>query len=280
MNCRPAINIDINNVRPMNSNPQSLTLVSRFAPIVVSHRDANFLEGTMLSVLTLHTEGALSVVWAPFDHVPVSAKLVVVGITPGATQAEKALDAFRTALRQGNDPVAASRIAKLKGSFSGAMRTNLVDMLDHIGAQQMLGVASCSAVFEPARELVHFTSALRYPVFIGGANYNGAPDMLKAPPLRRMVDTSLAEEARRLPDALWLPLGPKAGAALQHLARSRLLDGRRILMGIPHPSGANGERIAYFLQRKAASALSSKTNPASLDAAREALRAQLAQLSR
>ncbi|CAH0266522.1 hypothetical protein [Roseomonas sp. CECT 9278] len=263
----------------MISNTQPQNLASHFAPIVAEYRSANFLEGAMLAALTLHAEGALSVVWAPFDNVPASARLVVVGITPGATQAEKALDAFRTALRNGNDPAAASRIAKLKGSFSGAMRTNLIDMLDHIGAQRMLGVASCSAVFEPARELVHFTSALRYPVFIGGANYNGAPDMLKTPYLLRMVDTSLAEEARRLPNALWLPLGPKAGVAVQYLARSGLLDARRVLAGLPHPSGANAERIAYFLQRKAASALSAKTSPGPLDAAREALRTQLVQLT-
>lgn len=36
-----------------------------------------------------------------------------------------------------------------------------------------------------------------------------------------------------------------------------------------HPSGANAERIAYFLGRKSRSALSAKTNPDKLDRARE-----------
>jgi hypothetical protein len=45
----------------------------------------------------------------------------------------------------------------------------------------------------------------------------------------------------------------------------------QVLAGLPHPSGANAERIAYFLGRKEASRLSAKTNGAALDAARTAL---------
>lgn len=51
-----------------------------------------------------------------------------------------------------------------------------------------------------------------------------------------------------------------------------------VLDGLPHPSGANAERIAYFLGRKAREALSPKTSPAGLDAARDRLRAQVAAL--
>ncbi len=254
-------------------------LVSRFAPIVAAHRSGAFLKGDMLSALTLHAEGRLSVVYAPFDHVPTKAKLVVLGITPGAVQAENALAAFRTALQAGLPHAEASRRAKLTGSFSGPMRDNLVAMLDHVGAQHTLGTASCAEVFEPARELAHFTSALRYPVFVAGENYNGTPDMLSTPILRRMVETHLASEARALPDAIWLPLGPKALAAMQHLVRLGVIDRSRVLEGLPHPSGANGERIAYFLGRKPRVELSVKTAPAPIDAAREALRAQLARLA-
>lgn len=262
--------------------PHTLTqsdLVSRFAPLVAAHRSGAFLKGDMLSALTLHTEGSLSVVYAPFDHVPTKARLVVVGITPGAVQAENAFAAFRTALQAGLPHAEASRRAKLTGSFSGPMRENLVAMLDHIGAQHALGVTSCAQVFEPARELAHFTSTLRYPVFVGAANYNGTPDMLRTPALRRMVETHLASEARALPDAIWLPLGPKALGAMQHLVRLGAIDRGRILAGLPHPSGANGERIAYFLGRKPRAELSIKTAPAPIDAAREALSAQLARLA-
>jgi hypothetical protein len=53
------------------------------------------------------------------------------------------------------------------------MRTNLVSMLDHIGLASAFGIKTCANLFNPAYERVHFTSALRYPVFVGDANYNG-----------------------------------------------------------------------------------------------------------
>ena len=107
----------------------------------------------------------------------------------------------------------------MTGSFSGPLRANLVAMLDAIGVAEHLGVQTTAEIFRPGSQDVHFTSALRYPVLVNGKNYNGTPDMLKTPLLRRMVETHLAEEARMLPDALWLPLGPRPEAALRHLAR-------------------------------------------------------------
>ena len=253
-------------------------LATRFAPIVTAHRGGAFLAGNTTDAFLLHREGTLSVSWAPFDHVAATARLVIVGITPGRQQAENALAAFQKALAVGAPTAEASRRAKLTGAFSGPMRENLVAMADHIGVQRALGVRSVAEVFEPGRELVHLTSALRHPVFVGGENYNGTPDMLRTAALRRMVETHLAEEARALPQAIWLPLGPKPAAALAHLAKLGILNPDRILDGLPHPSGANGERVAYFLGRKARTALSAKTRPEPIDAARERLVARIAHL--
>ncbi|MBL6082292.1 hypothetical protein JMJ56_30410 [Belnapia sp. T18] len=230
----------------------------------------------MAEALQLHAEGSISVCWAPFEHVAADPRIVVLGITPGRQQAENALAAFNRALTSGEPLAVALQRAKLTGAFSGPMREKLVAMLDHVGAQRALGVATCAELFDPSRELAHLTSALRYPVFTAGANYNGAPDMLRTPVLRRMVETHLSEEIRALPNALWLPLGSKPAAALRHLAAANLIDRSRILEGLPHPSGANGERIAYFLGRKARGALSAKTQPAVIDAARKHLIEQLA----
>lgn len=93
-----------------------------------------------------------------------------------------------------------------------------------------------------------------------------------------MVETYLAEEAEALPNAVWVPLGAHAEACLKHLAALGRLDGRRVLSGLPHPSGANAERIAYFLGRKPRGALSAKTNPDRIDAARERVMEQMAAL--
>jgi hypothetical protein len=90
-----------------------------------------------------------------------------------------------------------------------------------------------------------------------------------------MIETLLAKEARFLPNALWLPLGPKPLAALHHLVTLGILGREQILPAIPHPSGANAERIAYFLGRKARQALSIKTRPDPIDETREHLRARI-----
>lgn len=254
-------------------------LATRFAPVVAAHRGGPFLEGATLDALTLHRGGSLTVAWSAFDHIAADARLVLVGITPGRQQAENALAAFRRVLVEGASTAEALRRAKLTGAFSGPMRENLVAMGDHIGLPRVLGVRSVAEVFDSRRELVHLTSALRHPVFADGENYNGTPDMLRTPALLRMVETHLTEEVRALPGALWLPLGPKPAAALRHLAGLGILDPDRILDGLPHPSGANAERVAYFLGRKARAALSAKTRPEPIDEARERLAARLARLA-
>jgi hypothetical protein len=260
-------------------NSSTTNLFARFASAITTCDESPMLADEMVSGLTLDRAGPVSVVYAPFDYIPPKAGLVLVGITPGRVQAENALIAARLALRAGKSNEEAARLAKLTGSFSGPLRTNLIAMLDHVGLNDTLNVTTCADLFDADRERVHFTSALRYPVFVNGENYNGAPDMLRTPVLRRMVETYLADEARALPNALWLPLGPKPAAALQHLASQGIIARERILDGLPHPSGANAERIGYFLGRKAREALSVKTVPEPIDQARMALRTRISALT-
>lgn len=228
--------------------------------------------------LTLAQDGRIRVAYAPFDHIATNAKLVIVGITPGLSQATVALAAARQHLANGINLEEALRRAKLTASFSGALRSNLVAMLDSIGVHSLFDLKTTAGLFAPGAEHVHFTSALRYPVFVDGKNYSGTPDMLMTPILRQMIDTHLAEEAALLPEALWLPLGPKAETALQHLASRGLLEKSRILAGLPHPSGANGERIAVFLGKKDADQASRQTRPGPLLAAYKTLRKQISTL--
>jgi len=53
-----------------------------------------------------------------------------------------------------------------------------------------------------------------------------------------------------------------------------------VLSGLPHPSGANAERIAFFLGRKPKEALSTKVRPEQVIAARTELKAKVAKLVR
>lgn len=218
------------------------------------------------------SEGRLTVHRAMFDHIEQGARLVIVGITPGAQQRNLADAAYAAALRRGISPPEAARIAKFAASFGGTMRKNLIATLDHAGAARMLGISSTASLFDlSTRGVAHFTSALRYPVFIDGNNYNGQVPMLGSPLLRTMIDTLLAEEAAQLRDAIWQPLGDKPAAALAYLVERGIIKASQVAPVLPHPSGANAERIAFFLGRKPASELSAKTRADRIDALRTQL---------
>ena len=219
--------------------------------------------------LLLASEGNLQTFYAPFDHVNSEARIVICGITPGLQQASRALDEARRQLRQGASLEQAKQAAKETASFAGDMRGNLINMLDHVGVHTLLGIDSCARLFNTHRHLVHYTSALRYPVFVDGQNYSGSPAMLSRASLRHQVETHLAEEIKTLgPQCLYVPLGPKVTEAFQYLRAKGLLKAEQILDGLPHPSGQNGERISYFLGRKPREKLSIKTNPTVLDGAK------------
>lgn len=229
--------------------------------------------------LLLSSEGGLQTFYAPFDHINIGARVVLCGITPGLQQASRALDEARKQLCQGASIEQAKQVAKETASFAGGMRNNLVNMLDHVGVHTLLGIDSCARLFDTHRHLLHSTSALRYPVFLNGKDYSGSPAMLSRTSLRHQVETHLAEEIRTLSQqCLYVPLGPKVTEVFQHLQAKGLLNAEQILDGLPHPSGANAERISFFLGRKPREKLSRQTNPAMLEAAKARLLAKLAKL--
>ena len=255
---------------------QNLSIAHSMLPRITPQNSTDPLNA---SELTLGGAGPIKIVYAPFDYIETRARIVVVGITPGMTQAVNALQAAMSANRSGLSVEQSLSKAKLTASFSGgAIRNNLVAMLDAIGVARHFGVQSTDAMFQPGATDVHFTSALRYPVFVNGKNYNGVPDMLTTPILREQIDTYLAEEARILSSAIWLPLGPKAEAAVAHLVRQNRLTQDRVLTGMPHPSGANAERVAVFLGRKRPEDASRQTNPGPLLSAFSRLTSQISTL--
>jgi hypothetical protein len=161
--------------------------------------------------------------------------------------------------------------AKLAGAFSGPLRPNLVALLDRVGLHRWLGLPSCGELFGARADLLHSTSLLRHPISDGGANYSGTPAPIGHPFLRQQITEYFAHEAGSFPDGVFIPLGPAVANGLQWLAETGALRPEQILDGLPHPSGANAERIAYFLGRKDRSTLSSRTDPVRLDLARERL---------
>lgn len=222
-----------------------------------------------LEPLRIRQDGSLSCYYIPFDYVSQNAKVVLVGITPGKTQLFNALSSVQSSLTKGLEQEELLKMAKNEGAFSGTLRNNLIKLLDHIGLHEKLGISSTASLFDKDAHLVHTTSVLKYPVFINGKDYSGStPNMLKHPLLREMIDDYLMEEIRQLPKAIYIPLGPKVSQVFEYLIQQGLLQDQQVLFGLPHPSGANAERIAYFLGNKARESLSIKTNPDLLDQAK------------
>jgi len=207
--------------------------------------------------------------------------VVLCGITPGIQQAVIAIRAAQAAIEKGLSQDEVLAIAKQTASFAGSMRKNLVAMLDHVGLHRYLGIQSTSALFGERADLVHYTSALRNPVLSNGKNYSGGANMARIDYLWQSASSGLKTEIDVLPnDAVFVPLGPSVDSVFERMVAERVLERSRVLIGLPHPSGANAERIAYFCERKDRAALSNKTNPDSLDQRRALIIKCIRQLDR
>jgi hypothetical protein len=94
--------------------------------------------------------------------------------------------------------------------------------------------------------------------------------------LRGQLFQWFASEMAALPRAVFIPLGPRVTEAVEAAAKQLGLSTDRVLSGLPHPSGANAERIAFFLGRKSRGDISIKVDPERLLAARASLDAKIA----
>ncbi|MCS4088969.1 uracil-DNA glycosylase family protein [Rhizobium sp. BK176] len=192
-------------------------------------------------------QGELEVAYAPFDHVNGSARVVIVGITPGRTQMEAAINAAKSGYLMKLPEEKILERAKVHASFSGDMRPDLVALLDFIGMPRVLGVGSTNELWGRAASLVHFTSALRYPTFFNGENYNGTPRVGSDPLLQRHVKAWFGAEVAALKDAIFVLLGGKVEDFVLPVLQAGGVPDGRIIRGFFHPSGANRERVKYFL---------------------------------
>lgn len=239
------------------------------------HPDSKELPKSLL----MEEAGNISVYYAPFDYVNPDAKIVICGITPGFQQAALALQEVTKQLNSGSSIEEAKQSAKNTASFGGPMRSNLIRLLDFIGVNEVLGLSTTFELFGKSGHLVHFTSALRYPVFRAGKNYSGTPSMLSNQVLRNQLERFLLPELENFDDkTIYIPLGPKVEEALKFCIQRGAIKPEQVLSGLPHPSGANAERISYFLNEKTKESLSVKTNAEKIDSARKAVLAKVSKL--
>ena len=193
-------------------------------------------------------EHGIRIIWAPFDTINSSARLAIIGVTPGPTQALLSYRAARRAVGDGSDIQASLEQAKTASSFRGdVMEPNLKSLLEHSGVAERAGIDDIDLLWTEEAHKVHFTSTIRYPTFINSKLFNNQIDTLAHAELRRYVDTYLVEELRSLPaDAQIVVLGKKGPRIVRHAAKIGGIDDKRII-SLPHPSGSATGAVRDFL---------------------------------
>ena len=197
--------------------------------------------------------------YTPFEHVVTTARLVLVGITPGITQLENSYAAMQSALRAGATPEEALRASKEAGAFSGDLRKNLLRLLKHFRFAERLDIPNEEHLWTSASSLLHSTSVVPHAAFARRneklAMFNGSFDqILAAPVLFRCFRDQLLPSLTKLPsNAFFVGLGPTPLDALHWCVREGLLRDTQVLGAFPHPSRNAGSQVDIYLGiRKAA----------------------------
>ncbi len=167
------------------------------------------------------------------------AEVVIVGITPGNSQLKgerKELD---------------KREIKRRNAFAGSMRPNLVNMLNFIGVNRLLGIESCSTLWEEDFDKVDMTSLLveaTYELKKDGMKemFRHAQKIAKSEKLTRMLEEGFVKNCGRYENpVLYVACGPGVYDVLKKLQDEKKIEG--FVAGIAHPSGANTGRIQCYL---------------------------------
>jgi hypothetical protein len=208
----------------------------------------------LTDTLKIQAWSAFEMYYAPFDYLNEGALVSVVGITPGWPQMEVACRIARDGLRSGDSIHDICQLVKREASFVGSMRRNLVEMLDEIGLPERLKIKESRQLFESRIDLIHPTSAIRYPTFYQQVPYTGYKPrrVARDNDLLGAVETWLGPELDRASRSLVVPLGPAVDEAIRHLVALNVISSERCLVGFPHPSDGPGrnDRILTFKKNR------------------------------
>ncbi len=231
----------------------SQSLFRKYIPYIQKLPDGRALsqDDLLIHRFRLYFKDGLEVYYSQGGYVRRKARIVLVGVTPGWSQMELSYRMARTLIERWRDHGRILSEIKRQIAFAGSMRRNLLRMLDELRLPNHLGVETSEVIFEEKANLVHTTSALRYPIFYRGKNYTGhTPKILSREIHRMMVEKLLCQELRQVQTALVIPLGDASSKAVEYLVDCGKIEKRRCLFGFPHPSGANAHRVKQFADRK------------------------------
>lgn len=200
----------------------------------------------------LYNQNNMSIYYAPHNEtINNEAKIFIVGITPGWTQTQIAYKTANKLLLENKDYEEIKRTCKKESRFAGTMRKNIIEMLDELELNKILGLKSCSELFTEKDYLLHTTSIIPYPVFINGKNYTGhTPKILENNVLTTYTEKYFYQEIEVLKNSLIIPLGISVEEVLLDMIDKNIIKKEQCLLGFPHPSGANGHRKKQFTENK------------------------------
>ncbi|MGD0103710.1 MAG: hypothetical protein ABSC06_06695 [Rhodopila sp.] len=219
--------------------------------------------------MVLGRDGRYSLQYMPIEHSSTTAKLVIVGITPGTTQVGIAYGTvqqlLRSALgvRQLTEDEILSEV-KRRAGFGGRMRPNLLRMLRHFKIGRLIGVPDEAELWEGRSDALHSTSIVPHAAFTTKKSadkmFSGSFDnILRSALLRECFERDFLPSLRTLPpDARFIALGPTPLDALDWCVNQRCIDSSRILGAFPHPSGSAGSQVDVYLGVKDAAGLEPK----------------------
>jgi len=236
----------------------SLPLFARFRSLLAA--DGERLAGDPR--MKLCHEGRYFLQYMPFEPSSLSAKLVLVGITPGTTQVGIAYGAVKSLLCPpiGTRPLSDAEIlseVKRRAGFGGPMRPNLLRMLRHFKIGRLIGVTDEAELWNGRADTLHSTSIVPHAAFtrnekLGTKMFAGSFEtILQSNLLRGCFERDFVTSLATLPsDALFIALGPTPLDALEWCAGRGFISQRRILGAFPHPSRQAGSQVDVFLGLK------------------------------
>ena len=203
----------------------------------------------------IEKQGNIEIYYATHnEYINPKAKVLIVGITPGFIQMNIAISTARKELESSDNIEDIQYKCKVAGRFSGPLRKNIISMLNDIKLNEFLNINDCSELFGDKDYLMHTVSLVPYPVFVKKQNYTGhTPKLLKSDFLMKYIYDNFIDEINKIDnfeDVLLIPLGRAVEELLCKLKDENIIKENQILMGFPHPSGANVNRLVQLEQNK------------------------------
>ena len=174
-----------------------------------------------------------------FGYQNTKAKVVIVGITPGNSQ-----------LKGDREKLDLQEIKRMN-AFAGNMRPNLINMLDYIGVNNVLGIESCRSLWDENFDKVDMTSLLKeatYELKKDGSRmmFKDVKKIVKSEKLTAMLEEGFMKDCTKYEnDVLYVACGPGVYNMLKKFQTEGRIRGE--VVGISHPSGANIGRIQCYL---------------------------------